>query len=37
MFAFKVVAVVFGAGILLSTFSTFGTDEAYVLLAALFG
>jgi hypothetical protein len=37
MLALKVVAVVFGAGVLLSTFPTFGTDEAYVLLAALFG
>jgi hypothetical protein len=37
MFALKVVVVVFGAGVLLSAFSTFGTDEACVLLAALFG
>jgi hypothetical protein len=37
MLALKVILVVFGAGVLLSAFSTFGTDEACVLLAALFG
>jgi len=37
LLALKVITVVFGGGVLLSAFSTFGTDEAYVLLAALFG
>jgi hypothetical protein len=37
LFALKVITVVFGAGLLLSAFSTFGTDEACILLAALFG
>jgi len=37
MITFKVIAVVTGAGLLLSLFSNFGTEEAFVLLAALFG
>jgi hypothetical protein len=37
MFTLKVIAIVFGVGLVLSQFTTFGTDEACVLLAALFG
>jgi hypothetical protein len=37
MISLKVVTVLLGAGLLLSvSFSTFGTEEAFVLLAALF-
>ena len=37
MIALKIVLALFGAGVLLSLFfSTFGTEEAFVLLAALF-
>jgi hypothetical protein len=35
--AVKIVALVFGAGVVLSAFSTFGTGEACVLLASLLG
>jgi hypothetical protein len=38
MIGFKLVVLFLGAGLLLSPFfSTFGTEEAFVLLAALFG
>jgi hypothetical protein len=37
MIMLKVIAVVAGAGLLLSLFSDFGSQEAFVLLAALFG
>jgi len=36
MLAIKVVVVLVGAGLLLSLFSNFGTEEARVLLAAIF-
>jgi hypothetical protein len=37
MILLKIVGVVLGAGLLLScSFSTFGTEEAFVLLAAVF-
>jgi hypothetical protein len=36
MLTIKVIAVVLGVGLLLSYSSTFGTEEAFVLLAALF-
>jgi hypothetical protein len=37
LFALKVVSIVFCAGIFLSAFSNFGTDEACVILASLLG
>ena len=37
MFANKFIAIALGLGLLLSLVSTFGTDEAFILLAALFG
>jgi hypothetical protein len=37
LFALKVVSIVFCAGLFLSAFSNFGTDEACVLLASLLG
>jgi hypothetical protein len=38
MILLKVVTALLGAGLLLSVFfSTFGTEESFVLLAALFG
>jgi hypothetical protein len=37
MIAFKVIALVLGVGLLLLPFSTFGTEEAFILLAAIFG
>jgi len=37
MIGLKIVLALFGAGVLLSLFfSTFGTEEAFVLLAAIF-
>jgi hypothetical protein len=36
MLTIKVIAVIFSVALLLSLFSTFGTEEAFVLLAALF-
>jgi hypothetical protein len=36
MLAIKFIAVILGVGLLLSLSSTFGTEEAFVLLAALF-
>jgi hypothetical protein len=36
MIALKVIAVVVGGGLLLSLFSNFGSEEAFILLAAIF-
>jgi hypothetical protein len=33
----KSIAIALGVGLLLSLVSTFGSDEAFILLAALFG
>jgi len=37
MFENKFIAIALGVGLLFSLVSTFGTDEAIILLAALFG
>ena len=37
MLEIKFIAVALGVGSLLSLVSTFGSEEAYILLAALFG
>ena len=36
MFTMKILAVVLGFGFLLSIFSNFGTEEAFIVLVALF-